>query len=153
MSSSLGIIGYWGPTILTISTIIGLYIHNQKFIKLYLLFQLLNTLFNSLLKLIIRQPRPTNQKHLYNFEKKNNLKVMSGQEFGMPSGHAQSCLFSFTTNYFLTNCSFTLFSVFISLITITQRFKFRNHTLFQLLMGSITGIFWFFVMTYIYTII
>ncbi len=146
MISSLGVIGYWGPTLLTISTLIGLYIHNQSFIKYYILFQILNSAFNSILKLIIRQPRPNNQKHLYNFEKKTKLKVMSGQEFGMPSGHAQSSLYSVMCNYFLTDCNFTIFSIIISIITIIQRFKFRNHTLTQLFAGSLVGIFWFFVM-------
>lgn len=146
MVSSLGVIGYWGPSLLTISTIIGLYINNIRFIKFYILFQILNVAFNSVLKLIIKLPRPSNQSHLYNFEKKYDLKVMSGQEFGMPSGHAQSCLYSVMTNYFLTDCRFSIFSIIISIITIIQRFKFRNHTSTQLFIGSLVGISWFFVM-------
>ena len=42
MNKALSAIGYWGPTILTVSTIIGLYIHNVFFIKYYALFQGLN---------------------------------------------------------------------------------------------------------------
>jgi len=139
MDFILSVIGYWGPTILLFSTIIGLYIFNSSIIKYYCIFQTLNSMLNSIIKLIIKQPRPKNQKHIYNFEKKSKLKVMSGQEYGMPSGHAQSSLYSVMTNYYFTNCYFTFFSILVSCITLYQRYKYRNHTKEQLLMGSLTG--------------
>jgi membrane-associated phospholipid phosphatase len=58
---------------------------------------------------------------------------------GMPSGHAQQTAFSLLFAYLLTGkhlyASWSLF-----LITILQRYVFKNHTLAQLTVGSMLGV-------------
>lgn len=146
MYNIFGHIGFMGPNILFIATITSLYYYSSNYIIYYLFFYFLNKILNTVLKNIFKEPRPKNQRHVYNFEKKIKL----GQQYGMPSGHAQSCFYSLITNYYFSNKIMTYISILISIITLIQRYVYKNHTIKQLISGSITGIVFFYITYYIY---
>ena len=62
--------------------------------------------------------------------------------FGMPSGHAQHCGFSlaFITLVFNSPFKTTLYLI-ITLSSLMQRYLYNNHTVLQLIVGCIIGIF------------
>ena len=154
MNYLLSVIGYWGPSILLFTTAYGIMLYNKTFMNYYIVFYFVGLIINCLLKLAIRQPRPTNQKHLYDFEKASNneLKKISGQIFGMPSGHAQTCFYSlFTTIFVVKNALFVTSTIIITCISCWQRYAYRNHTLLQLLVGSLVGIMCFGLANYVYS--
>lgn len=132
-------IGFFGPMILVTLTIIIL-CGRMKYLNFYLFFLLLNTFLNKALKNIIQSPRPgkPNDNTIYNkFEK------TSGSEtYGMPSGHAQSVSFSTLYMYLVTKSDNLLIgSSFISCLTLLQRYRFKRHTIKQLMVGVIIGCF------------
>jgi membrane-associated phospholipid phosphatase len=60
--------------------------------------------------------------------------------FGMPSGHAQSCLFSSVYTYLsLKDNNILYLYLFFSLLTVIQRVVFKYHTILQVIIGSIVG--------------
>ena len=137
MNQFLSILGFWGPYLLIITTAFALILYNNEYLKIYLFFSVVGTIINSILKSIIRQPRPRKQRHLYNFEHNQT----HGQQFGMPSGHAQNVFYSlFTVLFKIPNMYFIIPTLLVACNTCWQRWVYRNHTIFQILMGSITGI-------------
>ncbi len=140
MNQFLSVIGFWGPYLLLVSTSFALIIYNYEYLKIYIFFSIVGTILNSILKSIIRQPRPRNQRHLYDFEQYQR----HGQEFGMPSGHAQNVFYSlFTVLFKIPNIYLAIVTLLIACNTCWQRWVYRNHTIVQIIMGSITGIFVF----------
>lgn len=125
-------IGFYGPVILAITNIYYLF-YRKTYLYAYILFLIINSFINRILKEIIREPRPNNQRFMI-FENKDDI-------YGMPSGHAQSIFYS-TTFLYLTTASYYLLiiSLFVCALTIYQRFHFRRHTLKQLFIGSLVGI-------------
>ena len=143
MDSKLAImhLGYWGPVLLLIITPVGLGIYNNAFMIYYVVFYVVGFVMNCIIKKLIKQPRPKNQRYLYHFERNKNLNNMSGQNYGMPSSHVQICFYSlFTTLFIVRNYYFTLISLIITLATCYQRYIYKNHTILQIMIGSILGI-------------
>jgi membrane-associated phospholipid phosphatase len=65
---------------------------------------------------------------------------MGVQEYGMPSGHAQSVFFSLIfIHYALKNDWLTFFYFCIAIITAVQRIIYKNHSLEQVIAGGIVG--------------
>lgn len=131
-------IGVSGPIVLGISSLILLYNKSNLF-SVYIIGFIINSLLNILLKGIIKQPRPSEDIHMF------NIKLMSGKrigydKFGMPSGHAQSVFYSTLFILFaLKNNIITFFYFIISFLTIYQRIKYFNHDIYQVIIGSIIG--------------
>ena len=127
-------IGYYGPIIIIVTTIMVLW-SLTKILFLYALCLIINTYINGLLKILIREPRPSGNRVFDEYEK------TSGQEiYGMPSGHAQSAAFSTTFLYLFTKSSQLLMgTLFVSTLTLYQRYKFNRHTPWQLAIGTIIG--------------
>ena len=64
-------------------------------------------------------------------------------EYGMPSGHAQSVAFSTTYLYLVTkNVMWLALEVCVVAMTLIQRWKYKNHSVAQLCVGSLVGAFW-----------
>ena len=58
----------------------------------------------------------------------------------MPSGHSQMVLFSTTYIYLvLKNIPLTLFYLLLTLNTLVQRIRYKNHTVMQVIVGSLVG--------------
>jgi len=127
-------VGFYGPLLLIGMNIFFLY-HRLFWLYIYIIFIVINTYINKILKIWIKQPRPDNWKPFISFEKLENE-----EKYGMPSGHAQSCMFSLIFYYLIYGMNEILYiMLFITSLTIYQRWVNKNHTLFQLLIGCIIG--------------
>ena len=132
----LDAIGFFGPYIILLIGIILLW-KQSKYFYGYLLFHVINTFINKLIKLVVREPRPNNGKNIMEFEQ--NI-YEGSEEYGMPSGHAQSCFYSITYLYLVKeNPVWLIIELFIAGLTIYQRWNYNRHTAKQLIVGSIIG--------------
>ncbi len=142
MEKILDIIGYFAPYILFVFSIVLLWKRNQYFTG-YIVFYFLNIIVNKILKVIIREPRPTGGKSILSFEDG----IYEGiEKYGMPSGHLQSCFYSLTYLYLVKESpSWLLLETFIASASFYQRWSYNRHTVEQLSVGSLVGIFmgWF----------
>lgn len=130
----IDIIGLYGPFILFALSIYFLY-PTLSYLSVYLIVCISNSLINNILKNWIREPRPKDPISYY-----DDNQLTGAQMYGMPSGHAQSVIFSTVFIYLTTNSrTLLLLYVFISALSIFQRWKYRRHTIKQLLAGSIVG--------------
>lgn len=137
----LDYIGFFGPYIL-IFLILYSFLYSFSLINViyYILGVLFIFLFNNLLKSYIKQPRPTYQKTLFNFEKKYYNSDYS-QKYGMPSGYSQLVWFNVIyIGCILKNLYFFILSLGLALNTMRQRYVYRNNTMNQIIIGSIVGI-------------
>lgn len=128
-------IGYYGPIILLISTIILLF-NTKIFLYTYFLGFVINSIFNFIIKGVIKQKRPVND-----FKSKIIKESRLGNEiYGMPSGHSQSVMFS-TLFVFraLKNDLITFIYLIISGMTMWQRVYNYSHSLLQILIGGTLG--------------
>lgn len=128
-------LGICMPSITFIYVLIYLYINKRmnRYIILFILLFILNLILNQLLKSYFKQERPYNNGY--------NNKYLKNDNYGMPSGHAQSVAYSFTLLYFLTKDVNILITGVISvLITSIQRIYDNKHTQIQVLAGVIVGV-------------
>jgi membrane-associated phospholipid phosphatase len=131
-------IGFFGPHIMLMITVVILW-KQSKYFYGYLLFFIINTSINKLLKQLVREPRPKDGKNIMDFEKTTYDGV---EEYGMPSGHAQSCFYSLTYLYLVKESpTWLLLELFIASASFYQRWSYHRHTAKQLLIGSVVGIF------------
>jgi membrane-associated phospholipid phosphatase len=133
-------IGYLGPQLLFISSIYFLF-DKYTSLAVYFLGFFLNILLNIILKSYIQQPRPSEDKRLFNLEILNGKRI-GYDRYGMPSGHAEGVFYS-TAFIFLTlkNKWIGLIYLLISLVTSYQRVSYQNHTFSQVFIGGLIGIF------------
>jgi membrane-associated phospholipid phosphatase len=133
-------LGYFGPVILFVLSLFILY-PTKTYLFIYVVGFILNILVNNILKKIIKQPRPDGDLDIFNPSKKHNYNHNPIQVYGMPSGHAQMVLFSTTYVYLvLKNMYVTLFYLLLSINTLVQRIRYKNHTFMQIIVGSIVGV-------------
>jgi len=135
-----------GPPILFIITLFLLYTKyskpasNNTYLYVYIVGYIIQILVGHALKILIRQPRPSEDIQKFN-ALINTHKHIDFDRYGMPSEHAMSTIFSTIFIHFaLKNNKITLLYALISLLTMYQRYSTNNHTLFQLLVGAIIGI-------------
>jgi membrane-associated phospholipid phosphatase len=84
---------------------------------------------------IIQQLRPRNNIP-FSFDKQ----TIYTDKYGMPSGHAVKCFYSTTFMYLIfANHWIPLVLLIISLLTLEQRYRYHNHTLSQLFVGTLYG--------------
>ena len=127
-------IGFYAPYLLFLLTIFYSWTRKMYLIG-YLVFFSANTLLNKILKLTFREPRPSDYQIFANFEKTTGEEI-----FGMPSGHAQSVAFSIIFLYLLTDSTILLIiTMFVGAVCIYQRWKYRRHTIPQLIIGTMIG--------------
>lgn len=131
-------IGYIGPIILFVLNIYH-YLYRKIYLFAYLVGFAFNVIMNKTIKQIIKEPRPDGSQHIKFMEQFHGSEI-----YGMPSGHAQSVFYS---AIFLYDAHIVIFyfSLFISAITLFQRYKFKRHTLTQLFVGSCLGAIFAFV--------
>ena len=110
-----------------------------KFFVLFLLGSVMNALVNYLLKGLIAQARPEDDK--VELEKAYR-KILDFNRFGMPSGHTQIAFFTTVFVYLATQDVRVLVSFFIlSLVVVYQRIEYKHHFLSQTLVGALVGAF------------
>jgi len=133
--SLLDTVGFYGPWIAAICVIVALYMR-PMYLVLYVVFFWLNQLLNPLLKMIFREERPSNPIPF------SQLDRYKGAHFyGMPSGHAESVGFSFAFLLVLEGYrSWWLYLIgMIMMVTCIQRWKYRRHTMEQIIAGLFFG--------------
>lgn len=134
--------GELGPIILFVPTIF-LLSNKSNALAYYVSGSFLNCILNIFLKLLIQQPRPSEDPDKFELmiERRKHLLLIPYDVFGMPSGHAQTV--GFTTMFvFLTirNDLFRGFCVLITLLTMWQRVHYNYHTVLQVVIGCIVGV-------------
>jgi membrane-associated phospholipid phosphatase len=131
-------IGSLAPIIL-----FGLSLLLLRNMKIYLQFFvfgfILNNILNIILKLAIKEPRPTKDQKAIEIGVTNGARI-SFDKFGMPSGHAQNCGYclAFITMALNNPYITTLYTV-ITFNSLFQRYLYNNHTILQLIIGIIIG--------------
>lgn len=140
----LNCLGGFGPIILFFCSLYLLW-DKQNLFFYYNIGFFSNSLLNMILKGIIQQSRPLDDHKLFDLAIKNVKKEVFKNGipfdiFGMPSGHAQSVLFSTVFIYLsLKKTNILLFYLLITIFTIVQRIYNNYHTLFQIIVGDIVG--------------
>ena len=131
-------VGFISPLILILYSIRLLW-DKQTLIVYYLVGLFCNTLLNYVLKGIIKQPRPSQNEKLINLAL-NNGRVFSYDIYGMPSGHAQSSLYS-TIFIWLAfqNKNILILYLCLTLLTMYNRINTKSHTILQVIVGAIIG--------------
>jgi len=129
-------VGFYGPIILAFINIVYLW-GRERYQIAYLLFLFLNSCLNEIIKTIIQEPRPIGQIYFNEHDIKQADKIKT---YGMPSAHAQSTGYSIAFMYLVTQSPAILIgSLFIGSLTLYQRFKYRRHSISQLLVGLFVG--------------
>jgi membrane-associated phospholipid phosphatase len=141
-------IGHYGPPILFAVTFYYLF-NRHIYVFVFLFGSLINSLLNMLLKRVFREPRPN---HPLLFIDSNDL--TGNNYYGLPSGHAQSVMFSLTFIYLTKNTDSNFIMTFytmscIAVLTLYQRWKYNRHTIKQLLVGSVIGFFFAWTLVFI----
>jgi membrane-associated phospholipid phosphatase len=137
-------IGSYGPAILGILSIYLLW-DKQSLFFYYIVGFFISSLINLVLKGLIQMPRPSEDAGRFNLALTHGRRFLfkSGMPydvFGMPSGHAQSALYSCAFIYFsMRNLKILYGYLFLSLVTILQRLNFNYHTPLQVIVGAILG--------------
>ena len=140
-------IGEKGPLILMIISIFLLWSRKNQLVYC-IIGTFANSFLNVFLKGFFQQLRPsanadskTIQIALKNGKRFIFRNGIPYNIFGMPSGHAQLCLF-YTTFVFMSLRQYNILGVYvlISLLSAYQRVKHSHHTIFQVLVGGMIGI-------------
>jgi membrane-associated phospholipid phosphatase len=137
-------IGLFAPIILLF---LSLFLLRNKKKYLYYFFYgfLLNNILNIILKVAIKEPRPTSEQKVIEIGIANGARI-SFDKFGMPSGHAQNCAYclAFITMVFYDPL-ITAFYIVITFNTLFQRYLYSNHTILQLIIGCFIGLLFGFI--------
>jgi dolichyldiphosphatase len=134
-------IGFLTPVILFIITFYLLF-KKQTYLYYFSAGLVINNILNIILKIIIKEPRPNSEFKNVELAVKNGENVYF-DKFGMPSAHLQNSFYILI--YTLLAIGPTKFAnMFILYITLSvicayQRFITHNHTILQLIVGSIVG--------------
>ena len=146
--------GKYGPIILLFYSIYLLW-EKETLRFYYIIGVFIDTILNLILKGLLQQPRPSEDPKTFNLALKHGKRFIFNNGipydiFGMPSGHAQSCLFS-TTFVFLSIKKYNTLCVylFLSLITMYQRVKYKYHTVLQVTFGAFMGVLFGYFMYYL----
>jgi len=140
----LNTFGENGNIVLIILSIFFLW-EKQKLLFYYIVGYFINKLINIILKGFLKQARPTEDMRLFpvalsskkGFIYKNGMPF---EIFGMPSGHAQSCMYSTIFIYFALRKNIILYLyLLVSFIIILQRIINNYHTFLQVGIGCIIG--------------
>lgn len=131
-------IGYYGPFILGFATLFFLR-SKPTWLFIYIFTYIFNIILNIILKIFYRHPRPNQDPTIFYAREKKGL--MQFSNYGMPSGHAQSVIFSTAYIWFsMHNYWITFLYICISCLTIYQRITSNFHDFLQVTIGIVIGI-------------
>ena len=113
--------------------------NKMNYLKFFFYGYVINIVVNSLLKWFIKEPRPVNDWKILQLGI-THTKRIGFDKYGMPSGHAQSSLFSTMFIYLSFRKQNLLYAyLLMSLLTMIQRVVYKHHTILQVIMGAIVG--------------
>ena len=126
-------IGFFGPIIVIIISITKLWNQHQYLLG-YVVFKIINSISNSVLKSLIREARPNGGRSII------NEKYTGSNIYGMPSSHTQTVAYSTIYLYLVKRSPmFLILESFILALTFYQRWKYKRHTIDQLFIGTGIG--------------
>jgi membrane-associated phospholipid phosphatase len=130
--------GWNGFIILFVCT--SFFLKNKPILLLYYTMGIIiNYFLNYILKGIIKQPRPSGDVELINIATHNG-KRFGNEIYGMPSGHSQLAFYSVVFIHMsLKNIKITSLYLLFAVATMYQRVAYRNHTVLQVVIGSLVG--------------
>ena len=137
-------LGRFGTVILNIISVYLLW-DKETLLFYYVIGVCLDLVLNVILKGIIQMPRPSVNIRTFNLALSRGRRVlfkdgMLYDIFGMPSGHAQSALFSTIFIYCaLKKMKFLYGYLIMSCIVMFHRVYFNHHSFLQVLVGAIVG--------------
>lgn len=132
----IDLVGFYGPALIGLLSATALWCRKIYLIS-YTGFFALNSILNSVLKIVIQEARPSGQIYLNDYDIVPNS---APSKYGMPSGHAQSVGYSIAYLYLVVRSPAVLIiTSFIGALTVYQRFKYRRHTISQLFIGLVIG--------------
>lgn len=145
-------VGYYGSFFVTSIVFLRLFLL-KKFLHsvLFLIGSFLNFVVDVYFKGVFEDPRPRNPismklpcwSWIYNGCLTNDDSLYRGLiQYGFPSGHAQSVLYATSFLYFIQGGVFNIWlwlCLFVCCLTLIQRYKYRRHTIEQLIAGSLLG--------------
>lgn len=133
------LIGTTGPLLLLTSSLFLLRF-KTTYLFFYLLGFIVNIILNCILKVTIQDPRPKEDIVLFELAL-NHGKRIAMDKYGMPSLHAQSVGYSYAFILFTIHNMYVMWGyLIISLITMMQRYTYKNHTFFQIVIGNFIGV-------------
>ena len=135
-------LGYFSQSSLFV-LVICLLIKHPGYIVWYLIGRYCLSECKTILNRITKQPRPSNGKKFLAWDV-----IREGSRNGMPSGHAASAIFDTLYLYHLDLVPIVpwiCFAFFTFIVTVWERYYFRNHTVMQLFCGTILGIIVFYL--------
>lgn len=134
ISTFLDGIGFYGPLLLLFIVLYAL--RNQpKYMWVFFIAIFANNFFNKWLKSVFLEERPKNPIMFSKYETYKDI-----ESYGMPSGHASAVGFSVIYLFLVKSHSIWLpVSIFIAILTMYQRVKYRRHTIEQVFAGAIVG--------------
>jgi membrane-associated phospholipid phosphatase len=143
MLSTIDLIGFYGPWIQGVINVSQLIM--QKYYLLgYVGFAYVNIFINKWLKINYKEARPAAQEETglpIQMSDPDIFGMPNADIYGLPSGHAQQILFSVFYLFFVKRSVFLLIGgLFLSALTVYQRWKYKRHSIKQLIYGSSIGI-------------
>ena len=127
-------LGFYGPLLVIVCVLMALR-NMPQYALLYLVFVFINNCMNRLLKLMFMQDRPPGSVPFSKYET-----YRGAEHYGMPSGHASSVAFSWMFLYLLKPHSWWLLVTgFIGVLTCIQRWKYKRHSVEQVVAGLFSG--------------
>lgn len=127
-------IGHYGPTI---TFLIGCYalLNRTIYLMTFVFGSFVNVFVNFYLKDVFREPRPERPIKFL-----DSGTLIGNNYYGMPSGHAQCVAYVAAFLYLAkVRVEFVCIIIAVLILTVYQRWKYRRHTIMQLIMGSIIG--------------
>lgn len=136
-------VGYYGPVILFTLTFYFL-IERTPYLIVFIFGSIANTFLNHLLKTTFREHRPQGQIPFIDHDQ-----LTGAQQYGLPSMHAQASFFALAFLFFSHGPQSALYFMgFICALTLFQRWKFRRHSVKQLVLGSLIGTSFAYILVY-----
>jgi len=134
MTNLLDVLGFYGPLVVIFIIVFDLR-KRPKYMWVFFVSIFINNFFNRYLKSLFLEERPKNPIPFSKYEEYKNV-----ESYGMPSGHASAIGFSIIYLLLVKSHSMWLpVCIFIGILTMYQRVKYRRHTIEQVCMGLITG--------------
>jgi membrane-associated phospholipid phosphatase len=143
LPSIIDSVGHYGPTI-TFGMTFYCLLERTPYLMVFFSGSILNVFLNKTLKVLFKEPRPRGQ---IPFIDHNDLTGV--EQYGFPSGHAQMSFFALAFLYFVEGPLVVLYIMsFFCFLTLYQRWKYRRHSVKQLVFGSFFGILFAYILVY-----
>jgi membrane-associated phospholipid phosphatase len=93
---------------------------------------------------MFKEPRPRGQIPFIDHDQ-----LTGSEQYGFPSGHAQVCFFALAFLFFANGPLAVLYIiVFLCFLTLYQRWKYRRHSVKQLVFGALFGTLFAYITVY-----